>query len=75
MGVIPGKASAEKAHCLLEDLLPERTYYPFHLNMIRHGRTLCSASDPQCGRCPLATICDYAQEHDRSAQADDEGQG
>jgi endonuclease III len=38
--LVPAKTSAEKAHQILEALLPSDTYYPFHLNMIRHGRTL-----------------------------------
>ncbi|MCD6520198.1 MAG: endonuclease III [Anaerolineae bacterium] len=59
LGLIPPKASREKAHLLLEELLPPETYYPFHLNMIRHGRTLCKAGQPQCARCPLAPECDF----------------
>jgi endonuclease-3 len=61
VGLIPESASAEKAHTLLEALLPEEDYYAFHLLMIRHGRTLCKASSPLCDQCPLAGRCDYVQ--------------
>lgn len=64
--LVPVKTSAEKAHQALEALLPAEIYYPFHLNMIRHGRTLCTARDPQCDACPLSDICPYAQK--RSAE-------
>jgi endonuclease-3 len=61
VGLIPESASAEKAHTLLEALLPEEDYYAFHLLMIRHGRTLCKASSPLCDQCPLAVRCDHVQ--------------
>jgi len=64
VGLVPDRASAEKAHEILESLLPEEAYYPFHLNVIHHGRTLCKAQKPQCGRCPLCASCDYARQHD-----------
>ena len=59
LGLIPPKTTAEKANLLLEDLLPQETYYPFHLNMIRHGRTLCKATRSQCSQCPLAGDCNH----------------
>ena len=60
LGLVPDKASAEKAADLLEELLPEELYYPFHLSLIRHGRSLCKAGKPRCEECPLAQDCDYA---------------
>lgn len=61
LGLIPEKASREQAHDILEDLLPEEIYYPFHLNLIRHGRRICQARSPECERCPLQACCDYYQ--------------
>jgi endonuclease-3 len=62
LGLIGPKVSAEQAHVILEDLLPADIYYPFHLNVIRHGREICHARNPQCEICPLQTLCDYYQE-------------
>lgn len=59
VGLVPPRSSAEKAHVLLEELLPEETYYPFHLNVIRHGRQVCKASKPRCDACPLGVECDH----------------
>jgi endonuclease-3 len=59
LGLIGPKVSAEKAHDLLEDLLPAETYYPFHLNVIHHGREICHARNPRCEICPLQNMCDY----------------
>jgi len=62
LGLIGPKVSAEKAHDVLEALLPADTYYPFHLNVIRHGRQVCHARNPKCEICPLQTLCDYYQQ-------------
>lgn len=62
VGLVPKGTSAEKAHVLLEELLPSEAYYPFHLNVIRHGRTICHAVRPQCEECPLTALCTYYAE-------------
>lgn len=59
IGLVPWQATAEQANVRLEELLPAEAYYPFHLNVIRHGRTLCAAGKPRCDLCPLSEICDY----------------
>ena len=40
LGLIPSNASREKAHVLLEEMLPADVYYSFHINLIEHGRKL-----------------------------------
>jgi len=62
LGLIGPKVSREKAHDLLEALLPPETYYAFHLNLITHGRRVCHARRPRCEGCPLLSLCDYGQE-------------
>lgn len=59
LGLIPEDASREKAHDLLEDDTPEEIYYPFHINLITHGRQVCHARTPECGRCVLQDACAY----------------
>jgi endonuclease-3 len=59
LGLIPERASREKAHVLLEALLPPETYYLFHLNLIRHGRETCHPRRPACSRCVLVALCPY----------------
>ena len=59
LGLIPQNASREKAHELLQDLLPPEAYYDFHLNVIRHGREVCQARRPRCELCGLSNLCDY----------------
>ncbi|HEX6291484.1 MAG TPA: endonuclease III [Herpetosiphonaceae bacterium] len=60
LGLIGPSVSADAAHDLLERALPPEQVYAFHVNMILHGRQICHAQRPACGRCPLADLCDYA---------------
>ncbi len=62
LGLRPSKINAEQAHRHLERLFPPETYYPVHLNLIRLGREICQARQPQCHLCPLTGLCDYYQE-------------
>ena len=59
LGLIPEGTSAEKAHGLLEALVPPEWYYSLHLNLIAHGRAVCKARKPRCDICPLQKYCDY----------------
>lgn len=61
LGLIGPRVDAAAAHALLEGALPAEAVYPFHLNMIQHGRSTCFARNPACGRCPLAEICPFFQ--------------
>lgn len=69
LGLIPEDTSREQAHEILEEMLPEEIYYPFHLNLIRHGRQICGARSPECERCPLQTCCDYYAQLQRETDA------
>jgi endonuclease-3 len=60
-GLIPEKTSREKAHVLLENLVPSQLYYEFHLNIIEHGRAVCVARNPRCDQCILQDLCLYYQ--------------
>jgi endonuclease-3 len=59
-GMIGPRVSAERAHALLEQLVPPERVYGFHVALIRHGRTICQAQQPRCPICPLADMCDAA---------------
>jgi endonuclease-3 len=61
LGLVPAKASAEKAHDILEAMLPPDKVYPFHISLIKHGRRLCRAQRPLCDECPLLEGCPYGQ--------------
>lgn len=61
VGLIPAKCTDAKAHNLMNARVPEGKHFSFHVNLIRHGRTLCRPREPQCERCPVVEYCDYGQ--------------
>jgi endonuclease-3 len=61
LGLVPAKASAEKAHDILEAVLAPDEVYPLHISLIKHGRRLCRAQRPLCDECPLLEGCPYGQ--------------
>lgn len=71
LGLRPDRISAEKAHQILGDIYPPDTYYAAHLNLIRHGREVCSARHPACDRCMLRDLCAYHREHVGQYDMDD----
>jgi len=61
LGLIEQKTSREKAHVVLEKIVPQEDFYAFHLQVIQHGRQVCNARSPKCGICVLQVHCDYFQ--------------
>ncbi|MGH2428077.1 MAG: endonuclease III domain-containing protein [Candidatus Limnocylindria bacterium] len=59
LGMLPPRAPLERAHDLLEAALAPEEMYPFHVELIRHGRDTCRAPRPICGLCPLTDACAY----------------
>lgn len=62
IGFLPSKMSADKAHPYMEAIIPDADHYPFHLQLIWHGRQICTARRAWCERCPLTEYCDYYQQ-------------
>ncbi|MCG2767046.1 MAG: endonuclease III [Anaerolineae bacterium] len=59
LGLVPMKSSAERTNILLEAMVPQELYYPFHVNIIAHGRQVCHAQRPKCYACVLEDLCDF----------------
>jgi len=47
----------EKVEAELRRRIPKRLWSQAHHWLIHHGRALCHARGPECGRCPLAPCC------------------
>jgi endonuclease-3 len=60
LGLIPPKTSADKAHRLLEDLVPPELRTSMHVGLIRLGREICKAGRPRCEECALVDLCPTA---------------
>ncbi len=59
LGLIPYKTSLDDAHEILEKAIEKEIIYAFHINMIKHGRSVCLARSPKCQICELKFICRY----------------
>jgi len=63
LGLIDANVSIKKAHYLLQQQLPPSKVYQFHIHMIEHGRKICHARNPECGRCILKNDCPGSPAH------------
>jgi endonuclease-3 len=70
IGFLPQGISAERAHDVMEALVPPEDHYAFHINLIQHGRAICKARSPQCARCPITAHCDYFNQFPGSSHDD-----
>jgi endonuclease-3 len=59
LGLIPERGSDEDAHRLMESLIPKARYFEGHINLIRHGRTICRPQQPKCEQCCIVEYCEY----------------
>lgn len=60
LGLMPEKDDAKKAHKAMGELVPDNIMYRFHINLIEHGRAICSPAKPKCGECCLSRECPSA---------------
>ena len=61
LGLRPQKLTAEQTHEWMERLFPPEIYGPAHINLIRLGRQICHARNPEHEVCPVKDLCDYYQ--------------
>lgn len=57
-GMVPDSATNQRAHDVLNELVPDELTYPLHVLLIRHGREYCSARNPDCSNPVCQTYCE-----------------
>lgn len=62
LGLLDSKISIDKAHKVLENIVPKNDIYSFHVLIIEHGRKICKAQHPYCHQCVLQKICPSHEE-------------
>ena len=60
LGLLPSKASAARAHDILEAITPPDIRVAMHVGLIRLGREICKPGRPRCEVCSLADLCPTA---------------
>ncbi len=63
LGLVPQHCTAERAYDLMSELVPDGRSYSLHTNMIRFGRNVCHARNPECEGCPLYDDCVWVKEN------------
>jgi endonuclease-3 len=59
LGLIRENVSREKAHVLLEEIMPQSCIPSLNKNLVRHGREVCRAQNPKCDECFLSHLCTF----------------
>lgn len=67
LGIIPPELRRERAHAWMDPLVPPNRSLILHVNLIRHGRTVCHARVPRCEECILRALCEHGQNRGRRA--------
>ena len=57
-GLIEPSTTAEQAHDVLNEMIPDDIKYSLHVLLISHGKEYCSAQNPDCDNLVCATYCD-----------------
>lgn len=45
----------------IQQMIPPKSRYSLHVNMVAHGRALCLDRYPKCNICPLLRMCPFGQ--------------
>ncbi len=56
IGLVPESMTAENISLMFEDEVEPERYLGGHVNMIEHGRALCTARKANCDNCPLSRL-------------------
>ena len=59
-GLAPGRTVLEVEHKLLRHT-PDEFKHDAHHWLILHGRYICKARKPDCGRCPIFDLCEWKE--------------
>lgn len=57
LGLVPPKTDAVRAQRALQAAIAPAEMYAVHMDLIRHGRTVCDARRPRCEECVLRDLC------------------
>ncbi|MEZ3117730.1 endonuclease III [Halobaculum sp. MBLA0147] len=57
-GLVPESANNQRAHDVLDEVIPDELKYPLHVLLIRHGRSFCTARSPDCDNPVCERYCE-----------------
>jgi endonuclease III len=66
LGLTPTVAKpTERMGRKLEEIIPPDVRFTLHVNMVSHGRKVCTPFRPKCSICPLSDICPSSGQADQ----------
>ncbi|MDX2121061.1 MAG: endonuclease III [Gemmatimonadota bacterium] len=57
------KRRPDTSQDLIEDAIPPKLRYGFHVNAVAHGRSVCLPTSPRCDECRISSFCRYYRHH------------
>jgi endonuclease-3 len=57
LGLVPPRSDAVATQAAFQESVADGDMYPLHMNLIRHGREVCTAQRPRCSECVLRDLC------------------
>lgn len=61
LGLISDKSDRENAQAEMASMSKSEDYFSYHINLIEHGRKICSARRPKCHDCMLSNRCPWPE--------------
>lgn len=61
MGFCATKNNRDKTERALKAAVPKERWIDFHLQLIYHGRQICTAHKPKCSSCPVFEQCQWKE--------------
>jgi DNA (cytosine-5)-methyltransferase 1 len=65
LGLDLGDLDHKQLQDVLADLVPPNLRYSLHVNLVAHGREVCTSVSPNCGACELRKFCATYREAER----------
>ena len=59
LGVIRFERLTDSVQDKIQEMVPRPIRYDLHVNLVAHGRTVCTAREPRCSACVLNSRCAY----------------
>ena len=70
LGVFPESWDKDRISEFMESHFEGEFNRELHYNLIRLGRTICKARNPECEKCPLKDLCRYYREKTEKAKTE-----
>ena len=59
LGLLEHDLTSKRTHQRMEAVVPPHHRFAYHVGAVVHGRQVCTAARPRCGKCVLRSSCDY----------------